>query len=320
MKARALLFGWLGLVACGASPTVVTDAEGSSSGETELGETETDETTAGESETTAGESETGETGDEEPPGNLFLSDGILNIAHRGGGRLRPEATLPAFENALAVGADVLEFDLHATADGVIVVIHDDTVDRTTDGTGKVSEMTFTELRMLDAGYKFTTDGGQTFPYRGMGIQIPTVEEVLEAFPDEYYLMEIKQAEPSLVPDLLAILAAHEVGDRVVLASFQQLTIDEVRAADPSVFTAMTAAEMIDFYAAASEPGYVAPTLFVQAPWDLINPELMTAAASLELKVHPWTVNDAPIMHDLIGLGVDGIMTDDPALLDSVINH
>ena len=78
----------------------------------------------------------------------------------------------AFENALAVGADVIEFDLHSTADGVVVVIHDDTVDRTTDGTGAVAELTFAELRTLDAGYAFTPDGGRTFPYREMGIRDP----------------------------------------------------------------------------------------------------------------------------------------------------
>jgi glycerophosphoryl diester phosphodiesterase len=188
MRLLAWMIAGLGLAACGgttpvgsasttesASESGVTsegDAGSETSGATETGDTETNGAT---------ETETGDTDD--PPGNPFLSDQLLNIAHRGGGRLRPEATLPAFENALSVGADVLEFDLHASSDGVVVVIHDETVDRTTDGTGAVQAMTFAELRMLDAGYEFTPDGGQTFPYRGMGIQIPTLVEVLAGFPD-----------------------------------------------------------------------------------------------------------------------------------------
>lgn len=273
-----------------------------------------------ESESGDGDGDSTETSDtdEPPPGNLLLSDQILNIAHRGGGRLRPEATLVAFEHALAVGAEVIEMDVHASSDGIVVVLHDDTVDRTTDGSGTVKDMTFAELRLLDAGWAFSPDGGQTFPYRGMGIQIPTLDEVLEAFPDRYYLIEIKQMEPSIVPAVLELLDSHQVGDRVVVASFQQITIDEVRALDPELFTALTFNEMVEFYGAMELPSYVAPALFVQAPWEVVNQELVDFAHSLDLKIHPWTVNGAPLMHDLIALGVDGIMTDDPVLLESVL--
>jgi glycerophosphoryl diester phosphodiesterase len=127
-----------------------------------------------------------------PSESVFLADRFLNIAHRGGARLAPEHTLVAFENALRVGADVIEFDLHATVDGVIVILHDATVDRTTDGTGVVRNMTFAELRALDAGYRFTRDGGATFPWRGKGLTIPTLEEALERFADVPITVEFKQ--------------------------------------------------------------------------------------------------------------------------------
>jgi glycerophosphoryl diester phosphodiesterase len=198
------------------------------------------------------------------------------------------------------------------------VIHDDTVDRTTDGSGTVSDMSFAELRMLDAGYAFTPDNGQTYPYRGMGIQIPTLDEVLEAFPDQYYLIEIKQYEPPIVTNVLSVLDQHAVLDRVVVASFQQVTIDAVRAAQPGLFTAMTLPEMVEFYGELGQPGYRPPALFVQAPWDVVDQPLVDFAHSLGLKVHPWTVNSEPLMHDLIALGVDGIMSDDPALLDAAL--
>ncbi len=105
------------------------------------------------------------------PQDLFEQQRTLNIAHRGGKKNAPEETLPAFQLALDEGADALEFDLHATSDGRLVVLHDDTVDRTTDGTGAVKEMTFEQLRKLDAAYRFSPDG-QTFPERGKGITIP----------------------------------------------------------------------------------------------------------------------------------------------------
>ncbi|PRP92806.1 Glycerophosphoryl diester phosphodiesterase [Enhygromyxa salina] len=325
MQLRALglslcLGSCLGLLACGggdeasaADGDTGTDASTDERGTTgESTETET----GAETETETGETETGETG--EPPGNLFLSDELLNIAHRGGASLRPEATLIAFENALAVGADVLEFDLHASSDGVIVVMHDDTVDRTTDGSGAIKDMSFDELRMLDAGYTFTTDGGETYPYRGMGLQIPTLEEVFEAFPDAYYMIEIKQAEPSIVADLLPIIADHGVGERLVLASFEQITLDEIRAQDPAQVTTMSAPEMVDLFSMGAEPGYEPPALFIQAPWEVVDQELVDVAHGHGIKVHPWTVNTEPLMEELIGYGVDGLITDDPALLDSLL--
>ena len=305
-------------MACGTPQDDGDDDSGSSddasTGDTSTGDTDTGDTTTDTQGTEDGTDTGTDTGE---PENLLLSDQFLVIAHRGGARLRPEATLLAFEHALEVGADVIEMDLHATADGVIVVIHDDTVDRTTDGTGAVNDMSFDELRMLDAGYDFSPDGGQTFPYRGMGLVIPTMEEVLEAFPNAYYLMEIKQYDPPIVDEVIGILAEHQVGDRIVLASFDDPTIEAVRAADPAVFTAMSAAEMAEFVGALDDPGYRPPCLFLQSPWDITSQAVVDRAHELGMKVHPWTINESALMTDLIGRGVDGIMTDDPALLVEV---
>lgn len=274
-----------------------------------------DPTTGG---TTTGDPTTGGSTSDGEPGNLLLSDRLLNIAHGGGLALRPEETLPAFEHALAVGADVLEFDIHASADGVLVAIHDDTVDRTTEGTGAVKDKTLAELQALDAGYRFTTDGGQTFPYRGMGIAIPTVEEILAAFPDAYYVIEIKQSEPPIVDALLAILSDHGALERVVVAAFEAETVQAVRAAAPEVFTSLGGAELIAFNANLGNPDYAPPAGFLQPPWELVSAEFMAFAHELGLKVHPWTVNGAVAMEDLIALGVDGIMTDDPELLAGLV--
>ncbi|MEZ4452892.1 MAG: glycerophosphodiester phosphodiesterase [Nannocystaceae bacterium] len=248
------------------------------------------------------------------PAELLRSDRFLNIAHRGGGKLRPEETLIAYEHALMVGADVIEMDLHATADGAIVLMHDDTVERTTSGAGAIASMTLAELKALDAGYHFTPDGGRTFPYRGQGITVPTLDELLEALPGRVYLMEIKQTDPPIVDDVLAILHAHEVGTRVVIASFDTPTIEAVRAADPEIYTAMSLDEMVVLLDNLGNPDYAAPAPFVQSPWELSSAELVEWCHALGLKVHPWTVNSGAAMDDLIAREVDGIMTDDPVLL------
>lgn len=296
-----------------------TDAS-TSSGSSTSSSTTTSTSGTGETPTSSGSSSTTtetESETEGVVGNLFLSDKFLNIAHRGGGRLRPEETLPAFENALAVGADVLEFDVHATADGVIVAMHDASVDRTTDGTGAIKAMTFAELRALDAGHQFTPDGGATHPYRGAGIVVPTLEEILDAFPDSYYLIEIKQTDPPIVDGLLAALEQRQALERVVVASGDLDTIVAVRTAMPAVFTSLSVPEMLELNVNVGSPDYAAPAQFVHSPWDLATAELVAFSHELGLKVHAWTVNEENRMLDLIDHGVDGIMTDDPALLATV---
>jgi glycerophosphoryl diester phosphodiesterase len=107
----------------------------------------------------------------------------LNIAHRGGMGLAPENTINAFEKAVSHGSEIFELDVHATRDGEIVVIHDDTVDRTTNGSGRVNDLTLAEAQQLDAAYHYTADKGRSFPLRGKGLRIPTLKEIFQAFPD-----------------------------------------------------------------------------------------------------------------------------------------
>src|SRR5512136_1719024 len=119
---------------------------------------------------------------------------VLLMAHRGGEGRWPSNTLFAFEQAVRLGVDALEMDIQRTADGVIVVRHDPFVESTTDGSGVIHDFTLAELKRLDAGYTWTQDGGQTFPYRGRGITIPTLKEVFQAFPDMNLNIDIKPVE------------------------------------------------------------------------------------------------------------------------------
>ncbi|HEY8378712.1 MAG TPA: glycerophosphodiester phosphodiesterase, partial [Nannocystis sp.] len=201
---------------------------------------------------------------------------------------------------------------------VLVAIHDDTVDRTTNGSGAVRDLTLAELKALDAGYHFTPDGGQTYPYRGMGLTIPTVEEIFAAFPEAYYLIEIKQSEPLIVEDLIAAMTEHGVRERVLLASFDDEPMLAARALAPDVLTSMSASEMVELFNNMENPEYTPPARYAQPPWELALPEVVEFAHALGVKVQPWTVNNAKVMQDLLALEVDGIMTDDPALLAMIV--
>jgi glycerophosphoryl diester phosphodiesterase len=278
----------------------------------------------------------------DPVTNYFLRDaeGILNIAHRGGAAVRPENTLLAFRHALTAGAAALEGDLHATLDGVVVVSHDATVDRTTNGSGAIKDKTFQQLRELDAGHWFTRDGGLTHPYRGRGLRIPTLDEVfcdpvLNRVP---MILEIKQQQPSIVGDVLDLVRACHMEDRLTFGSYDQACLEEVRAEAAqrgmNIVTSLAAGEVAAFILtpleAMTRGEYVVPGSLLQVPVDhevdggnirVIDALFMAKAKALGIKVQVWTVNDPEEMRWLIDeMKVDGIITDDPQLLKEVLRE
>ena len=187
--------------------------------------------------------------------NFFLRDDnrLLNIAHRGGATVRPENTLLAFRHALTLGAVALEGDLHATRDGVVVFSHDATVDRTTNGQGYIKHMTYQELRDLDAGHWHTADGGESYPYRGRGIQVPTLEEVFSdpLLAGTPMVLEIKQEEPNIADDVLDLIKAHDMVDRLVMGSFSKAALEGLRqraaARGMRLVTSLAVEEVITFF-------------------------------------------------------------------------
>lgn len=263
-----------------------------------------------------------------PPQPYLQSDRPLVLAHRGGAALAPENTLVAFQNAVNLGADALELDVHTTADGAVVVIHDDTVDRTTDGKGAVHDLTLAELRQLDAGYHFTPDDGQTFPYRGQGVTIPTLEEVLTAFPDMRVNIEIKQTDPPMEAAVKGVIDRAGAQDRVLVGSEHDDVLDRFRALAPAIATSAATGEVRTFYLAQllrisaiyrpvadafQVPEYSGST-------HVVTPSFIDAAHHHGAKVHVWTVNDAETMRRLLDMGVDGIITDRPDVAVAVVNE
>src|SRR5690606_23466138 len=169
---------------------------------------------------------------------------VLIIGHRGAAGLAPENTIPAFEAALRHGAHMLELDVWPTGDGAVVVLHDETVDRTTDGAGRVTEMTLAQVQSLDAGYRFTADGGVTYPWRGRGVVIPTLADVLREFPDTPFVIEIKYADPAFVPTVLDVIDAAGARGRVMIGSFHDAVVQRVRELAPDVPTSYGQGEAI----------------------------------------------------------------------------
>lgn len=242
-------------------------------------------------------------------------------AHRGGALLWPGNTTLAFDQALKLGADVLEMDVRSTHDGVLVLMHNSTVDETTDGSGPVAGYTLEELQRLDAGYRW---GPDKFPYRGRGIKVPTLEEVFERYKDRGVRMniEIKQIMPSIVDRFCDLVRQHDIADRVMVASFSTSVLKHVRMRLPQAATSAGTWELLVFYLfhlLNITDRYHLPVRALQfwssiGPLPIITENLVAAAHRYGLEIHGWTVNRREEMRRLIRLGVDGIITDDPQLL------
>jgi glycerophosphoryl diester phosphodiesterase len=255
----------------------------------------------------------------------------LVIAHQGGDGLWPGDTLYVFEKAVELGVDVLEMDAHITRDGQIVLLHDEEVDRTTDGMGLVEKMTLAELKHLDAAYKWSNDGGQTFPYRGQGIRVPTLEELFQKFPQIRYVIEIKLTENPIEGPLCDLIREHNMQDKVMVASFHDEAMRNFRETCPEVATSASRTEVRNFVllGKAFLSGFLAPQYqSIQPPYDpkeSMNIPIMTKrfireAHAKNIRVEPWTVDDPELMKQYIEWGVDGIMTDRPDLMIEVLEE
>jgi glycerophosphoryl diester phosphodiesterase len=249
---------------------------------------------------------------------FFDSPGPWAIAHRGGRGLWPENTLFAFEQALTIGVDVLEMDLRATSDGVIVVLHDPTVDGTTNAIGRVDGMTLDEVQRLDAGFRFKNSSGQP-TFRSRGIRVPALEEVLNRFEKARLNLEMKEFPPELAVKLCRLIEDKGATSRVLVASFEQRPMSAFRRACPSVATSATFLEAMAFYQLNRmnlASIYRSPAVALQLPGTfrkrrLIEPDLLELAGSINVRVQVWVVNDEAEMKRLLNIGVQGIVTDYP---------
>ncbi len=246
------------------------------------------------------------------------------FAHRGSGCSHPENTLASFAAAHEVGVRYMELDIHQTRDEQLAVSHDPDLERASGKPGKICEMTYGEVAKADAGYTFESPEG-SHPFRGKGLHVPTLAEVLTSFPETRFIVEVKQIAPSVIPRLLQVLDETGMRRRVLAASEHQQPLDEIRAAAPDIPTNFSALEVGMFLQAmvAGFKGYTAPGEALQVPpsyesFSLVTPEIIAAAHQQELEVHVWTVNEEAQMRELIAAGVDGLISDYPARLLRVL--
>jgi glycerophosphoryl diester phosphodiesterase len=257
----------------------------------------------------------------------FSTRETLVFAHRGGARLAPENTLPAFANGLALGSDGIECDVHLSRDGVPVVIHDATVDRTTDGTGRVSALTAAELSRLDAGHRFVAADGST-PYRGRGAGVPALATVLAECRDARVIIEMKQGEPALARAVARVVRQADAVERVCVGSFYQRGLDVLRAAAPEIATSASEheARRTLYRAWCRWPLRAArPYCAFQVPeragrLRVVSPAFLAQAHRDGARVDVWVVDAPEVMQRLYSWGVDGVITDRPDVAIPIRDH
>ena len=251
----------------------------------------------------------------------------LHISHRGGASLAPENTLVAFGAAVEQWrTDVLELDVHLSRDGALVVSHDPTLQRCTDGEGRIAELRWAEMERLDAGHHFSPDGGRTHPFRGRGVRLALLRDVLRTFPGVRLNVEVKAEAPGVEMEMASLLRREGAVERVCLGSELDPLAERLVEALPEAchfYPRDALTELVVAIKSGATPPDDRRYQVLDMPLDygdvrLVDRQLLEAAERLGRWVNVWTVDDAPTMHALVALGVGGVMTDRPDLLRSVL--
>jgi glycerophosphoryl diester phosphodiesterase len=243
------------------------------------------------------------------------------FAHRGASGTMPENTIPAFEEAVRLGARYLETDVQVTRDGVLVLAHDPHLGRTAGDAREIRDLTFKELMKVDAGAAFTPDGGKTYPFRDKGFRVPTLEEFLKKFKDSRMNIEVKDGTVASAELILAMLKKYKAEDRVLLASEKPDALPFIRKTAPHIPTSTCRQEVLDFlWRSAFMPWTLKAVPFdaLQVPESakgipVTNRRFLKIAHRLGVQVHVWTINDSDDMMRLFRKGADGIFTDFPEI-------
>ncbi len=252
-------------------------------------------------------------------------DTVLVFAHRGGSALRPENTLVAFDHGISCGADGLEFDVRLSSDGVVMVHHDETVDRTTGGSGQVSARTAAALEQLDAGHHFVDLDGQL--WRGRGCRVPRLETVLARYPAIPLIVELKGADPDVARQAVTVVRAAGALGRVCFAGFSDVVLQVARAAGGDVVSS-AAREEIRWFLYRSWFGVAprhTPYQAFQVPETaggvrVVSRRFVSAARRAGLPVAVWTVDHPAVMDRLLAWGVRGLISDRPDLAVPVVRR
>ena len=250
---------------------------------------------------------------------FFASSRPLVFAHRGGSGLAPENTIKAFDTGLALGADGLELDVHLSRDGVVVVHHDRTLERTTGGRGDVAAHSADELARVDAGYAFRRD--DTFPFRGTGIGVPTLAAVLARYRSARIIVELKVNIAELAAAAIEVVRRADAVDRVCFGSFGVRVLRATRAIEPAIATSASREEVrwALYKSWCRWPVRRPPYAGYQAPeWSgrthVVSRRFVEMAHRVNLAVQVWTVDAEDDARRLLEWGVDALITDRPDVI------
>jgi glycerophosphoryl diester phosphodiesterase len=261
-----------------------------------------------------------------PRESSFFTPEIEVIAHRGGALEAPENTLYAFEHAVSISPKViLELDVHYTKDKQIVIFHDRTLERTTNGTGELKNYTLEELRKLDAAYNFTNESGD-YPLRGKGIQIPTIIELFDKYPDTRMIIEIKPNSQDLAVELYELVKKYNRLDKTIIGSEHSKLMQYLRAKDKDILTTAGQDEVLrtlmlmnlhlSAFDSMNADAYCIPER--HSGIQVLSSRLLEILTNRSKKVYIWTINETSDMERLIKEKVHGIITDRPKALSSLL--
>jgi glycerophosphoryl diester phosphodiesterase len=252
------------------------------------------------------------------------TDRPLVFGHRGGSRLAPENTIAAFDRAVAEGVDGLELDVRLSKDRQVVVCHDARVDRTSNTTGAIAEMTASDLARVDAGYRFTP-GDLSFPFRWRGFGVPTLAEVLARYPRHPVIIEMKDNTRAMAEATVEVVRAARATDRVCLGAFRNAVMRHARRDGPEIATSASSAEVLRALLA-GRAGLLPPGRRYQAlqvperrqRLRVVTPGFVRAARRAGVPVQVWIVDRAEDVRRLLDWGVQAIITDRPDIAVPVV--
>lgn len=253
----------------------------------------------------------------------YFTPETIVLAHRGDSARFPENTMPAFRSAVNMQVHLIETDVHLTADGQVVIWHDDTLERMSGDPRRLTQLTWKEIRKVDAGALFTDDGGRTYPFKGQKISPMLLKELLTEFPHMRFNIDLKDKTLKLAEAYSLILKNLNCIDRVVTASFHNSVLQHFRNIIPEALTSATSYEVLKlllFYRSGLSAHPLSHTKrILQVPEysgiiKIVTPGFVKYLHKRGYKIQVWTVNETDDMNRLLNMGVDGLFTDTPALL------
>jgi len=251
--------------------------------------------------------------------SFFDTELPIVFAHRGASGYFPENTILAFAEAIESGTNYIETDAHLTKDDIPILHHDENLKDTTGKDKLIGELTYDEIKKLDAGFNFTPDDGKSYPFREKGTYVPTLDEVLRQFKGSRFNIDIKDGKKKTAGLVLDVVKKRGAKGRVLIASKSKKALGVIRREAPDVTTGASKGEVIKFLSLSiikMKTLYKIPFCALQVPKEIfelsfLNPRLIEAAKDAGVQIHVWTINDEDDMIRLFNMGVDGIFTDYP---------